>query len=1115
MRLKKLHISNIASIQEAEINFDAAPLSDERLFLITGDTGTGKSTIIDCLCLALYGTTPRMKSARRADYESKRPDLTDQESVNTNDPRQLLRRGCGSADVSLEFDDNEGTPYIATWHVHRSHKRPTGTLQDVARCLCTPDGVTPAVYLTKKTEIDDFISHLTGLDVNQFFRTVVLAQGKFAEFLESNDNDKSLLLEKMMGIDIYTQLGARIYQITSAKKRECDTLREALHDITLLQPEHKAAIEQEITQFKQELSAARQQHDSARAMRDWLDERERIEQELTRLSNDLASLRQLMLEPSFQQQQQLVNEWDSTGEARAELKQIQQAQAQIKRLESEMPDMQRQFDNLCSALRATEKSLDNKRAQLQAIKSMIEQEAPNSTTYAAIGQIKTLVAHWQQAQDNIKAYTLALSQEQNRLPQAQLEAQQARTACLEQEQAVKLLQQRLDALNIGDVNTRKDKLNDAKSAVNTLMAHIESIDRHNASIGEMRQELARQQQLLETESTIVDIKKTAAATARETLARHKDWDALLAQAHKTLHQGDTCPVCGHIIDTLLVPESKGAIEALQAQCQQAEEDLKLTETRISAASKFITHQEKLLNKNLAQLKDMVNAREQQQVATGRLLNECGMPGNDINDVRQAQGIINDINSKTEQLNAIIDQSQQLATSIQQQNKTLKNAETAHHAAVIALNNVNNSIEKQSLAIDASKARLDEVTRDLDHLLAQDQWHELSSDALAALVSDIQRRAQHYQQLNDKAAQLEHAIDVLLLAIPVMQESRNNLLAGLQDNGSTTGDDIPTDGLESQWHALEKKYTQWHTTLTRERHDASQAQHLLDGFLLAHPAVTVQRLNALCSHGQEEITAIRQQQQQLVDRVNHRNGEVASLTRRKQEHLARKPECALDNREQLDAIISTAGKRADELNDSISSLGARLALDADNHKLAGKKKELLDKAEDIYNHWAQLNEMLGSHDGAKFRKIALSYILEELLALANSYLRHFNDRYELEAQTGTLTILVRDLLQGDRAAVTTLSGGESFMVSLALALALSSMTGKVFTVDTIFIDEGFGTLSANYLDKVMETLNHLYDLGGRRVGIISHVEALKERITAQIHVYRDSGNNTVSHVMVTG
>ena len=89
-----------------------------------------------------------------------------------------------------------------------------------------------------------------------------------------------------------------------------------------------------------------------------------------------------------------------------------------------------------------------------------------------------------------------------------------------------------------------------------------------------------------------------------------------------------------------------------------------------------------------------------------------------------------------------------------------------------------------------------------------------------------------------------------------------------------------------------------------------------------------------------------------------------------------------------------------------------------------------------------------------------------------------------------------------------------MVSLALALALSSMSGKVFTVDTIFIDEGFGSLSAGYLDNVMETLNRLYELGGgRRVGIISHVEMLKERITTQIQVERDPKNNTVSRVKI--
>ena len=178
-----------------------------------------------------------------------------------------------------------------------------------------------------------------------------------------------------------------------------------------------------------------------------------------------------------------------------------------------------------------------------------------------------------------------------------------------------------------------------------------------------------------------------------------------------------------------------------------------------------------------------------------------------------------------------------------------------------------------------------------------------------------------------------------------------------------------------------------------------------------------------------------------------------------------------------------------------------------------KAELLKQADAEFEQWSQFNKMLGSADGLKFRKIAQSYILGDLLVKANSYLRQFNGRYELEANPGSLVILVRDLVQGDLTSATTLSGGESFMVSLALALGLSNMSGRMFSVDTIFIYEGFGSLSEEYLEKVMETLNRLYDMGGRRVGIISHVDLLKKRVPTQIQVTHDKENTTVSRVKV--
>lgn len=957
MKLKKLHISNVASIQEAEIDFDAPPLSEERLFLITGDTGTGKSTIIDCLCLALYGTTPRMKAARRADYEVSREDQSAEESLYTNDPRQLLRRGCGSADVSLTFDDNEGTPYVATWHVHRARNQATGTLQPTIRTLSTEEGVIPPVFLRNKSEIDAFITRLIGLDVNQFFRTVVLAQGKFAEFLHADDNEKSLLLEKMMGIEIYSQVGKKIYEITSEKKRACDALSESLKDITLLTPDEIAAIEDERTQFKQEQATVRQQHDRAKAMKDWLDVKRQIEEELTTQSNQLTRLLQQIQEPAFDAKRQLLEQWDATTEARAELKRLQDARQHITALEAKRPAMEAEYGRLSIALDATYALLDEKNKRLENLHQEIARETPDS------------------------------------------------------------------AMSIDQVNALKDTLNECKAAITAIKGQIETIGRQQDDIREMKDNLMEQQQLLASESATLELKKTIATRAHDELERHKNWNALLTQAHKSLHQGDQCPVCGHIIDTLLTPKSPSVLDELQTQYRQADQDWKQTQVRISASEKLISHLQGQIKKATDELEARRNALTEQRQATRQMLDKGGKSGVDFDTIEQTDALIADINSEVEKLNAILSEAQTLMTAIAQ----------------------------------------------------------------------------------------------MKTSIPVMQEAKRNIGEGLTPHSSPQTPQsrlLAPDELVSLWNTLENKFLQWQTALSREQDTTREAQRKLNDFLTAMPSVTIEMLTGLCTHSSEEMAAIRAEQQQLTGKIQHLQGETAALQKRQTGHLARKPECDIENPEQLSAVIAQASGRDEQLNEEISTRTARLKADDDNRKIAGQKREQLAEAEALYSQWSRLNEMLGNADGAKFRKIALSYILDELLTIANQYLNRFNDRYELEAQPGALTILVRDLMQGDRTAATTLSGGESFMVSLALALALARMTGRVFTVDTIFIDEGFGTLSESYLSSVMETLNHLYDLGGRRVGIISHVEALKERIATQIHVERDPRNNTASHISIT-
>jgi exonuclease SbcC len=163
---------------------------------------------------------------------------------------------------------------------------------------------------------------------------------------------------------------------------------------------------------------------------------------------------------------------------------------------------------------------------------------------------------------------------------------------------------------------------------------------------------------------------------------------------------------------------------------------------------------------------------------------------------------------------------------------------------------------------------------------------------------------------------------------------------------------------------------------------------------------------------------------------------------------------------------------------------------------------LERKKEAHKIWVKLHEMVGSYDGNKFAKFAQGITLDQLIHLANSHLQLLSTRYELqrsEQKKQLLEIEVIDSFQGDVIRpVSTLSGGESFIVSLALALGLSQLASQKIAIDSLFLDEGFGTLDEESLEMALYALNLLQN-SGKMIGVISHVEALKERIPLQIKV----------------
>ncbi|CDH46924.1 AAA family ATPase [Candidatus Contendibacter odensensis] len=189
--------------------------------------------------------------------------------------------------------------------------------------------------------------------------------------------------------------------------------------------------------------------------------------------------------------------------------------------------------------------------------------------------------------------------------------------------------------------------------------------------------------------------------------------------------------------------------------------------------------------------------------------------------------------------------------------------------------------------------------------------------------------------------------------------------------------------------------------------------------------------------------------------------------------------------------------------------AEIALRQDDERRA--KTELLQtdiaKQEAKAEIWRKLDALIGSADGKKFRNYAQQFTLDVLLSYANHHLNDLSRRYRLERVKDTLALMVVDQDMGDEfRSVHSLSGGESFLVSLALALGLASLSSNRVRVESLFIDEGFGSLDADTLRIAMDALDHL-QAQGRKVGVISHVQEMSERIGIQIRVQRQSGGQS--------
>ena len=250
---------------------------------------------------------------------------------------------------------------------------------------------------------------------------------------------------------------------------------------------------------------------------------------------------------------------------------------------------------------------------------------------------------------------------------------------------------------------------------------------------------------------------------------------------------------------------------------------------------------------------------------------------------------------------------------------------------------------------------------------------------------------------------------------------------------------------------------------------------------------------------DSLEQVRKEGEEVQSRISGIQGEIRQLNSSIDELMLRKEQIA--DPEHLPETIARQQATNQETERRLSTVEARLLQQEQNQKKLRQLEQELTEKQETANRWGKLNKLIGSADGTKFKVIAQSYTLNLLLMHANKHLSYLSKRYRLQQVPGTLALQVIDCDMCDEVrTVYSLSGGESFLISLALALGLSSLSSNNLRVESLFIDEGFGSLDADSLRTVMEALEQL-QMQGRKIGVISHVQEMSERIAVQVQLHR--------------